>query len=1466
MRFAFPATYCMIGGPPPELSRIFSFEGENMNHWTVRMLLHRALAISLIIFVAPLIVSPDIAQAVSTNIVVSQVYGGGGNSGATLKNDFIELFNRGNTTINVTGWSVQYASASGTSWSKTDLSGSIPPGGYYLVQEAAGTGGSVNLPTPDATGNIAMSATAGKVALVSNTTLLAGSCPSGGAVVDLVGYGSANCFEGSGPTALLSNTTAAVRAAGGCTDTDINSADFSVVAPNPRNSASAANPCGTSTDPTGVGAANPSTVAPGGLTVLSVTITPGNNPPSTGLAVTADLSGIGGAAAQSFFDDGTNGDVTAGDNVFSFQATVSSVTTEGAKSLPVTITDAQLRTGSTSIPLTVQSSTSVGSIVISQVYGGGGNSGAVFKNDFIELYNKGTSAVNLSGWSVQYTSAGGSSWQFTTLSGSIASGQYYLVQEAAGSGGTVNLPAPDKTGNIALSASAGKVALVSNATALAGSCPSGSGIIDFVGYGSSATCFEGAGAAPAPGNTTAVLRAQEGCTDTGNNVADFFVGAPKPRNSASPLNVCGSGEPPPTLSLHSIQGSGSSSPFSGQVVETSLAIVTALKSNGFFIQEPDASVDADANTSEGLFVFTSSAPPAAAAIGNAVTVTGTVSEFRPATDPSSPTLTELSFSPSVTLISTGNTLPTPIPLTAADTSPAGSIEQLERYEGMRVTINSLVAIAPTDGNVSEVNATATSNGVFFAVITGVARPFREPGVEVPNSLPAGSPANVPRFDANPERLRVDSDGQTGAIRLEVTAGAVISNVTGVVDYSFRTYTILPDPSPSPVVTGNVTAVAVPAPNQDEFTIGSFNLERFFDTINDPLIGEPVLTTAAFANRLNKASLAIRNIMQAPDILGVVEMENKAALEALANKINNDTVAAGRPNPAYVAYLEEGNDVGGIDSGFLVKSSRITVRSLTQEGKDATYVNPETGVPETLNDRPPLVLRASLYPSGDPACDLTVIVNHLRSFLDIEDPADGNRVRTKRRAQAEFLANLVQARQAANPSEPIVLVGDFNAFEFNDGLVDSLGTIKGTPTPADQVVLASGDLVNPSLSNLVEVVPANERYSYSFNGNAQVLDHILVNDPILPRVTRIHYARNNADYPESMRGDSTRPERISDHDMPVAYFSLDAIAPVTSASIAEAINANGWYTSDVHITLNAADNAGGTGVRQIQYTLSGATTGGGNVAGSTASLTIVNEGTTTLTFKAVDCSGNIEGVHTLTIKLDKNAPKLTCPENQTAQATSGSGAVVHYPAAIATDAVSTPTVTYSKASGTVFPLGVTTVTVTATDPAGHSSTCSFVVTVLGPRSDKRGILNDLIALRATVTDEQDGKKLDQAIDHLSRSLEPSLWVDESHLEPKHGDRVFSEEKDVVAKLQDLQEDKKSPLSDALLQGFIDRIVRVDRLLANIAIDDAVAAGGDAKSISRAREELAEGDARADSGKYSNAIEHYRKAWSHTQKGS
>jgi uncharacterized protein len=196
---------------------------------------------------AALLAAPR-ARGTTSSIVVSQVFAGGGNAGASYTNDYVELFNRGSSAIDLSGWTVQYAPASSTSWQVTALAGSIAPGRYYLVQLASTASVGSPLPAADATGTANLASSGGKVALVRDVVGLscgasAGSCSSAQFVEDLVGYGTATDYEGSGPAPALSSTTAAVRDAGGCGDSNANTTDFTAVAPVPHNGSSAANPC-----------------------------------------------------------------------------------------------------------------------------------------------------------------------------------------------------------------------------------------------------------------------------------------------------------------------------------------------------------------------------------------------------------------------------------------------------------------------------------------------------------------------------------------------------------------------------------------------------------------------------------------------------------------------------------------------------------------------------------------------------------------------------------------------------------------------------------------------------------------------------------------------------------------------------------------------------------------------------------------------------------------------------------------------------------------------------------------------------------------------------------------------------------------------------------------------------------------------------------------------------------------------
>ena len=664
-----------------------------------RALPHRLglLVAALLLLASGFAAAAPPAAALSSTVVISQVYGGGGNSGATLKNDFIELFNIGTTTVSLAGWSVQYAATTGSTWSRTNLSGTIAPGHYYLVQEAQGAGGTTDLPTPDATGILAMSATVGKVVLVNNqTTILSGTaCPSGASIVDKVGYGAGtNCYEGSGPAPTPSNSTAALRNSGGYAETDDNAADFSIGAPNPRNTSSPLSiPPAITTQPvdqtvSGGSTATFSAAASGSptptvkwqvssdggstwadildatSTTLSFTASTSqsgnryravfanaggeattnaamltvNAPPAIttqpldqtvndGQPVTFSAAASGSPVPTVTWQESPDGGTTWGDVpgaastslVFTATASLSgyryravfsnglgtatsvaatltvntppALTTQpidqtvnngqqvtfsaaasgspvptvkwqesldggatwhdvpGATSTSLMFTAAAPQTGYRyrAVFMNVAGSVTTNAatltvnappVVISQVYGGGGNTGATLKNDFIELFNRGTTTVSLAGWSVQYAATTGVNWSRTDLSGTIAPGHYFLIRESQGAGGTVDLPAPDAIGSIAMHQAAGKVVLIASQTTIPTGmvCPAGSSIADKVGYGAGTDCFEGPGPAPTLSNTTAALRLGEGWVDTNDNAADFTAVALNPRNTASPPN------------------------------------------------------------------------------------------------------------------------------------------------------------------------------------------------------------------------------------------------------------------------------------------------------------------------------------------------------------------------------------------------------------------------------------------------------------------------------------------------------------------------------------------------------------------------------------------------------------------------------------------------------------------------------------------------------------------------------------------------------------------------------------------------------------------------------------------------------------------------------------------------------------------------------------------------------------------
>ncbi|HEY0264728.1 MAG TPA: choice-of-anchor D domain-containing protein [Granulicella sp.] len=832
---------------------------------------------------------------------------------------------------------------------------------------------------------------------------------------------------------------------------------------------------------------------------------------------------------------------------------------------------------------TLSSLGEVNHLVISQVYGGGGNSGGAYANDFIELYNPSSGQLSTSGLYVQYASTTGNFSDSASAGNNAAlpavtipAGQYFLIEAAPGSNTSETaLPTPDlEATSITISGTAGKVVLTN--TLISGSgCPLPSpSVVDLIGWGT-ANCSEGGAPAAATTNSTSIIR-NDPTVDTDNNGNDFSAGTPNPHN-------LGGGTPPPptTLAISLIQGHKSKtamvlSPYVGQKV-TVEGVVTAILPTAFYIQS--VTDDDDPTTPEGIEIYTK--PSASITIGALVSVTGTVATFPNATTTPPQThipATEIT-SPTVSVNGTAP-LPAPVTLTASDLSPTGTIYQLTPYEGMRVTFGSLTATSGTDGSLKESTETYSSYGEFYAVVTGTPRPFREPGIDLRD--PVVDATKTPAvFDDNPERLYVDSGYLVGSTPIDLSTGAVLPNITGVLDFT-NTYDddynpprFFPDPSYSASsITPGMTVQPVAPPAPGEFTVASFNIERFYNTESaDDLYYVPAgvngyngssgtptvsdgqtfqseavdVTSTAYANRLKKISLAVRTVLNSPDVVTIEEVENQSVATDIATQINTD---AGVDN-LYTGYSTDNTntftqDGTGISVGFLVKNT-VTVNNVTQFGQatpgapdlaDQTFT-PTSGNLTTLNDRPWLVLDAGIKRTGGSDYPVTIIANHMKALTGVNSPTN-NSTRLKKELQAEDIAKYIQTLQAAG--KHVISGGDFNAFEFSDGYTDTLATYTNTNVlPAAQVVQPGvSGLVTPPLTDMALTLPADQRWSYVESGSAQILDHMVVTPELAGG--HIAYAHIDADFPVIAYNDPTTPARSSDHDPVIGYFPLPALTP------------------------------------------------------------------------------------------------------------------------------------------------------------------------------------------------------------------------------------------------------------------------------------------------------------------------------------
>nr|WP_153454807.1 endonuclease/exonuclease/phosphatase family protein [Streptomyces smaragdinus] len=757
--------------------------------------------------------------------------------------------------------------------------------------------------------------------------------------------------------------------------------------------------------------------------------------------------------------------------------------------------------------------------VIAEVYGGGGNSGATLKNDFVELANPSGAAFGLTGYSVQYlpgSPSATSKWGVTPLTGEVAPGGHYLVAESAGTGGTVNLPAPDASGSIAMSATTGTIALVNGTEALTckttEECAADARIVDLVGFGT-AVVHEGSGAAPGTSNTASVSRAAS-LADTDDNAADLTAGAPSPVNSAgetTPGDGGDDGNPtePGTVRIHDIQGTTRVSPLAGTTVTGVPGVVTGVRtygSKGFWIQDPAA--DADPATSEGVFVYTGSAPITVKA-GDSVLVTAKVTEYYPNNSGGSQSLTELS-APKTTVLSSGNALPAPVVLNGSNIPAAytpeadgGSIESLPLRPDA-YALDLYESLESMDVEVRDVPVTQASNS------------YHELWVDAREQDPRSARGGVVYLGydrPNSGRIMVQSLGPVEEFPVTDVGDTLTGATGGPLDYTeFGGYTVAATRVGS-VDSGGLEREVTQSGLPSELKIGTYNVENLDPS--DPDEKFAALATGVVTN------------LRSPDILALEEVQDNngavndgtVASDATVAKFVEAIKAAGGPAYDWRSVdpedLTDGGEPGGnIRQVFLFNPARVSFTDIP--GGDATTPVGVTGHGEYTrltaspgridptneaweDSRKPLVGQFLFHDKP-----VFVIANHFNSKggdqgLDsrFQQPNRTSEVQRTKQAAAEqsFVADLL----AADPSAAVVSLGDFNDYQFS---------------PAMKTLTKDG-----ALRDLVNTLPATERYSYVYQGNSQVLDHILVSPGLKPQQTSYDVVHINAEF----------ATQASDHD-------------------------------------------------------------------------------------------------------------------------------------------------------------------------------------------------------------------------------------------------------------------------------------------------------------------------------------------------
>jgi uncharacterized protein len=797
------------------------------------------------------------------------------------------------------------------------------------------------------------------------------------------------------------------------------------------------------------------------------------------------------------------------------------------------------------IPFTAAQAASP-NLVISQVYGAGGNTGATYNADFVEIFNRGTAPVSLAGKSIQYASATGTgTFQGVALNGvTIPAGGYYLVQLASGTNG-VALPtsADQSAGNPNLSGSAGKVALINQSANLP--CNGGSDpctatesaqIIDLVGYGG-ANFYETA-AAPALTADRVLVRANDGRTDTDVNRDDFAAvltsDAPAPRNS-------GNDGAPVEATIAQVQGDGTTSPLAGRKVTVSGVVTGDYQTGGyggFFLQS--TTEDGNPLTSDGIRVFRNSPD---VAVGDLVTVTGPVEEFASSGNLYDGSETQLGGSSVVTVTGTAD-VPAPETLSLPFAPAADGVDGQERYEGMQVTLPS--GLIATDlftlGRFGEVSLTTDE---LLRIPTNAAEDAANNAdrITLDDGLSSQNLAKLP--------YTVDEDGKT----LPRAGDALAEPVTGLFSFSFGEYRVEPVIGTTAGFERRNERTNAPDAVGGDVQVASFNVLNYFVHFGGDNRGAD--SAAELARQQAKLVSAITALDA--DVVGLIEIANDGgeALDTLVAALNeaqpdaaDDYTAVDAP--ALTAPTTLGGTYGtdAIRTAIIYRASVVTPAG--PPPSDAALLNPaDPGFGGArLFDRPPAVQAFTPAGGGE---EFTVLVNHLKSKGSTRPqcgPADpfGGECDDLRERQAAGILDLVDELGADNA----LLLGDFNSYEEE--------------APVD--IIRGGGFVSAEAG-----MPDEDRYSYSFDGEFGTLDYVFASSALADAITGIDVWHINSaeapayDYNNFNQAALYAPDAFasSDHDPALVGLNLD-LGPVADAG--------GPYTTrvDRNVTLDASGSS------------------------------------------------------------------------------------------------------------------------------------------------------------------------------------------------------------------------------------------------------------------------------------------------------